>query len=113
MIGNRHDLIVQLGGVTGFTQMFGRHRFEHIANTGTVITDSGLEHGAGGGARPCNMKVGEAHTSRRQPVNVWRGNLSAKGTNIAKAPIIGDEDDDIGSPFHWSPGAKRQGRKRS
>ena len=43
------------------------------------------------------MEVRKAHARMGQGVQVRRGHLAAKSAQVGKAPVVGDQHDDIGS----------------
>ena len=42
------------------------------------------------------MKIGKAHATARQLVEIRRGDFTAESTDIGKAPVISDQHHDVG-----------------
>ncbi len=73
------------------------HSVSDIAHAIAVVVHPGQQHGAGRRTGGRYMKVGKAAALCGQGIEMRRSDFPAKRTNIAKAPIIGKENDDIGT----------------
>ncbi len=68
----------------------------HVADAGLVRIKAGEQGRATGAAAAGVVELREAQAGAGELVEVGSGNLAAVATDIGKAEVIGENDDDVG-----------------
>ena len=109
---DRHNAQVHHRVVTGLAAMFVGDRLGHVAESVAVVHHPRLQHRARRRARPRDMEVRETHPRFCQCVDVRRRDFGAKRTDVRKAPVVGEQDHDIGVLWRRWSALRLRGRYR-
>ncbi len=74
-----------------------------------VVVVPAEEHGPGRGAHGSGVELGEAHPSRREGVDVGRGDVAAVAPQVGVGQVVGDDEQDVGRLVPGTRSVRRPG----
>ena len=92
-LGDGGTILAEIAAITGPSVIV-----HHMPNAGLMRIETGHQRGACRAAARTVIERGEARASGGERVNMRRLNLRSITADVGEAEIIGEQNDDIGTP---------------
>src|SRR5690606_4386035 len=113
--GDRHHAVVHHCVIAGLSHMLGRDRLGHVAEPAPVVHYPCLQHRARRRAGARDVEIRKSHACAGERVDVGRRIACPERADVGKAPVVRDEEDDVGMTRRRRSGGggKRRDKKRN